>query len=193
MIKKAEVDLNEAKEALQKEKENLKEKEKAFDCVITSHKQKSVEESQLIEELKLTKELLTKAQKDIENKNNSLDAEMEKVKASQFSTKTLPGTNYVSNVKQEQIETNDKDKKKTIPIPCKYFHKLKGCRRGSKCWFSHKDQNIEEKKNQNLKQNFTKKFKDEPKVDRKSKQDQDLNLKQGIIELLKLVLREINS
>ena len=135
LIKKAEVDLNEAKEALQKEKENLKEKEKAFDSVITSQKQKSVEESQLIEELKLTKELLTKAHKDLENKSNALDAEMEKVKASQFSTKTVPGTNYVSNVKHEKIETNDKDKKKTIPIPCKYFNKFKGCRRGSKCWF----------------------------------------------------------
>ena len=67
LIKKAEVDLNEAKEALQKEKENLKEKEKAFDRVITSQKQKSVEESQLIEELKLKKELITKTHKDLEN------------------------------------------------------------------------------------------------------------------------------
>ena len=102
-----------------------------------------MEESQLIEELKLTKELLTKAHKDLENKNNALDAEMEKVKASQLSTKTVPVTNYVSNGKQEQIETNNKEKKTTISIPCKYFHKLKGCRRGNKCFFPHEDKNVE--------------------------------------------------
>ena len=78
-------------------------------------------------------------------------------------------------------------------MTAKYFHKLKGCKRGSKCWFSHEDQKIEEKKNQKLKQNFKRKFKDEPNVDKKSKQDQDLNLKHRILELLKLLLTEINS
>ena len=62
LLKTAEVDLIETKEAYKKDKENIKEKEKALDCVIISQK-KSVEESKLIEELKLTKELLTKAQR----------------------------------------------------------------------------------------------------------------------------------
>ena len=119
-----------------------------------------MEESQLIGELKLTKELLTKAHidLDLENKNNALDAEMEKVKASQVSTKTVSGTKDVLNVKQEQIETKNKDKKTTIPISCKYFHRIKGCRRGSKCWFYNEDQNIEDKKSHKFKQNFTKKI-----------------------------------
>ena len=77
-----------------------------------------MEESQLIEKLKLTKVLLTKAHTDLENKNITLDAEMEKLKAIQVSTKkTIPGTKDVSNVKQEQIETNNKEKKKLFKFP----------------------------------------------------------------------------
>ena len=105
-----------------------------------------MEESQLIEELKLTKEQLTKAHKDLENKNNAIDAEIEKVKESQVSSKTVSERKDVLNVKQEQIETNNEDNKISIHIPCKYFNRIKGSRRASKCWFYHDDQNIEEKK-----------------------------------------------
>ena len=42
------VDLNVTKEALKKEKENLEEKEKTLDVIITSQKQKAVEESMLV-------------------------------------------------------------------------------------------------------------------------------------------------
>ena len=61
LIKMSEVDLNVTKEALKKEKENLEEKDKAFDDQITLQIQKAVKESMLVEELKLTKGLLEKA------------------------------------------------------------------------------------------------------------------------------------
>ena len=61
LMKKTEVDLNFTKEALIKEKESLKEKEKAMDNLISSQKQKAIDESMLVEELKLSKELLKKS------------------------------------------------------------------------------------------------------------------------------------
>ena len=68
------------KEALKKEKASLEEKEKAVDDFITSQKQKSVEESKIVEELKLTQKLLAKCHQDLESKTNALDSELEKVK-----------------------------------------------------------------------------------------------------------------
>ena len=61
MLENAEVDLNITKEALNKEREILEEKEKALNDVITSRKEKALKDSILVEELKLTKELLTKS------------------------------------------------------------------------------------------------------------------------------------
>ena len=55
LIKKSEVDLSDTKEALRKEKEILKEKEKAINDLIRSQKQKALEESKTVEELKATK------------------------------------------------------------------------------------------------------------------------------------------
>ena len=61
--------------------------------VITSQKQKAVKESDLVEELKLTKELLTKAHKDLETKTNELNSELEKVKVRKATTHTVPKIN----------------------------------------------------------------------------------------------------
>ena len=73
------------------------------------------------------------------------------------------------------------------------FHKTKGCRRGNKCWFQHDHDHITEKKRLKLKQNPTKKVKGESNVKMESKHEQGDNMKQIIIELLKLLLRENNS
>ena len=67
LIKQAEVDLNVSKEALRKKRESLKEKEKVFDDLITSQKQKADEEWKLVKELNLTKGLLIKAHQDLED------------------------------------------------------------------------------------------------------------------------------
>ena len=83
-----------------KEEKILKEKEKAINDLIRSQKQKALEESKTVEELKATKELLTKAHQDLETKTNALEAEVEKVKANNVSTQTVSKVNDVSNVKQ---------------------------------------------------------------------------------------------
>ena len=106
MLEKVEVDLNVTKETLNKP---LKKKKKALIDVITSQKQKAVKESILVEELKLTKELLTKAHQDLETKTNELDAELEKMNASEVTVETVSKINKVSKVKQED---NIKEKKR---------------------------------------------------------------------------------
>ena len=68
----------------------------------------------------------------------------------EVSTQTVSEMDEVSNVKQEDSE--DKVNEKKNSIPCKYFHKLKGCRRGNKCWFYHdlvENKSIKLKQNQN--------------------------------------------
>ena len=112
LIQKAELDLDVTKEALKNEKESLQEKEKDFDELITSNKLKAVQETKLVEELKVTKELLTKAQQDLVAKTNALDAELGKVKVSEVSTQTGSDINEVPIVKEEACEAN-KEKKKT--------------------------------------------------------------------------------
>ena len=116
LIKKAEVDLSESKEELKREKESLVEKEKAFDQLITSQRQKEVEESMVIEELKVTKELLSKANQDLDAKSNELDAQLEKVRMTEVSTQT------VSSVKHEEKEAQNELEQKEIP--CKYFQRI---------------------------------------------------------------------
>ena len=198
MIKQAEVDLNVMKDALKKEKESLEEKKKAFDDMIISQKKKAVEETKIVEELKSTKELLSKAQEDLETKTSALNEELGKVKVTKVSTKTLSErkevatqTNYkvneVLNVKQEESDAKIEEKK--IEIPCKYFNSIKGCRRGKKCWFNH-DPSHEENKKTKLQPKPTKKFKVEPNKDKESKQEHGENLKQVILELVKILLRE---
>ena len=54
-------------------------------------------------------------------------------------------------VKQEECETNIEEKH--IVIPCKYFHTINGCRKGTKCWFSHDEHDRAEKKSRKIKQN----------------------------------------
>ena len=112
MLENAEVDLNIKKEALNKEREILEEKEKDLDDVMTSRKEKALKDSILVDELKLTKELLTKAHQDLETKTNELYAELEKVRVSEVTTKTVPKINKVSKVKQEEKEENIKEKKR---------------------------------------------------------------------------------
>ena len=108
LIKMSEVELNVTKEALKKEKESLKEKEKAFDDLIILQNQKAVEESMLVEELKLTKGLLDKAHQDLEAKTNDLDAELRKVRegVSSVSTQTVSSINKVSDMKEETTEAH---------------------------------------------------------------------------------------
>ena len=80
--------------------------------VLTSQKQKAVEESVLVEELKLTKELLTKAHQYLETKTNEVNAELEKVKVREVTTQTVPKINKVLKVKKEDSEDNIKEEKK---------------------------------------------------------------------------------
>ena len=76
-----------------------KEKEKAINDLIRSQKPKALEESKIVEELMTTKELLTKAYRDLETKTNSLEAELENVKGNDVSTQTVSEINNVLNVK----------------------------------------------------------------------------------------------
>ena len=187
-IQKAEVDLDETREALKKEKERLKEKEKVFDDLITAQKLKALEEEKIVDELNLTKGLLNKAQADLETKTIALKAELEKVEEVKVLTQTLSERNKGLNVKKEEIEVTSKVKHNTIP--CKYFHKTNGCRRGKKCWFYH-DKSCKEEKNINtLNQNLTKKVKKEQNVVKEKKKEHSANVKQIIIELLKLLVLE---
>ena len=106
----------------------------------------------------------------------------------EVSTQTVSEIYEVSNVIQEESAANIEKEKKSMP--CKYFHKTKGCRRGKKCWFYHDYNHKVDKKSTKLQQNTTKKFKVEPNKERKLKQEQGASLKQVILELLKLLLRE---
>ena len=189
LIKKAEVDLKDTKEALRKEKESLEVKEKAINDLIKSQKQRAIEESKTVEELKVTKELLSKAHKDLQTKTNALEAELQKVNAFEVSTQTFSEINYVLNVKQEQHETNIEEK--YIAISCRYFHTKNGCRRGIKCWFSHDKNHKLENKSEKLKKKQNKKFKYEHNEAKKANL-KDANLQQVMIELLHLLLRERN-
>ena len=155
--------------------------------MITSQKQKEEEESKLVEELKVTKGLLDKAYEDLVIKTNALDAELEKVNVSEVSIQTDPEINEVS-VKQEESKDNIEEKYKEIP--CQYFHKIKGCRRGNKWWF-YRDKSLKTGKQSSLlKQNINKKVKDELNVDMETKNEQNVNSKKVIIELVKLLLKE---
>ena len=187
LIKKTEADLNLAKEELKTEKEKLQEKEKAFNDLITSHRQKAAEESKLVEELHLTKELLTKAHQDLDTKSKALDTELEKVKLKEVSTQTGSKTNEVLKVKEEEIKSDIKEAQKDIP--CKYIHRRKGCWRGKKCWFSHEESLKVDKKHIKQKGNPIKMFKDKLSADRESKQDDDSNIQQVMLELIKILLR----
>ena len=188
LITKAEVDLNVAKVALNKEKESLKEKETAVEELITSQKQKAAKESELIEELKLTKDMLNKAHQELKNKTHVLNAELEKINVNKVSTHIESAKNDVSNVNKEEFKASNKDKLKETP--CKYFQNLKGCRRGSKCWFYHDETKKVQNKSIKLKQKPTKNFKDEQNIDKEPVQEQGSHLKQVILGLLKLLLRE---
>ena len=153
---------------------------------------------------------MSKAHQDLEAQTNILNAKLEKVEASEISTQTVAQLKEVStqtvsqineisiqtvselievsNVKQEKSEAINKEKRKKS-IPCKYFHKTKGCRRGEKCWFYHDYNPRVDKKSTKLQQ----KFKVEPKKDKELKQEQGESLKQVILELLKLLLRESDA
>ena len=98
--------------------------------------------------------------------------------------------NEVSSVKQEESKIHIEEKHKAIP--CKYFHRIKGCRRGNKCWFSHDDYHKAEKKSSKNNKIPIKKLKNEANVDKEPKQEQGENLKQIIFELVKLLLIENN-
>ena len=62
----------------------------------------------LVEELKQTKELLTKAHQDLETKTNELNVELEKIKVKEVTAETVPKINKVLKVKQEDSEDNTK-------------------------------------------------------------------------------------
>ena len=52
-----------------------------------------------------------------------------------MSTQTVFEIYEVSNVKEEECDSNVEEKH--IAVPCKYFLTIKGYRRGVKLWFSH--------------------------------------------------------
>ena len=91
-------------------------------------------------------------------------------------------------MKQEESEAHIEEKYESIP--CKYFHTIKGCRRGSKCWFFHDENPKLNKKSSKLKQN--KNIKGEPNVETKPEQEQVVNLTEVIVELIKILFRENN-
>ena len=93
-------------------------------------------------------------------------------------------------MKQEKNKSNIEEKYKEIP--CIYFHKIKGCRRGNKCWFYHDKSLKAEKQSSVLKQNLNKKVKYKRNVEMEPKKEQGINLKNVIIELVKLLLKEDN-
>ena len=190
LIEKAEVDLNVAKEALKKEKASLEVKEKALDDLINLQKFKADEELKLVEELKATKDQLNKAHQDLEIKSNAVNEELEKVKVTELSTQTVYDINEFSDFKQEVSEAHVEEKHNVIP--CKYFHKVKGCRRGSKCWFYHDENHCVEKKSLKLKQNPNKTVKGEPNLEKEAKKEPVINMKKVILELVKLLLGESN-
>ena len=70
----------------------------------------------LVEELQLTKELLSKAHKELQTKSDELNPELNKVKVSKVSE-----VKDISNIKLEHNQAIMKEKKKEIP--CKYFIK----------------------------------------------------------------------
>ena len=113
--------------------------------------------------------MLNKAYQELKAKTNALNAELEKVKQSEVSTQTNSEIPEVSNVKQKESEANIEEKKKEIP--CKYFHRMKGCRRESKCWFYHDINYKADIKSTKVKQNQTKNFKDKPNVDKELMQE----------------------
>ena len=80
-------------------------------------------------------------------------------------------------------------KEKKQEIPCKYFNKIKGCRRGDDCWFYHNHNYKAENKGKSSKYNPIKKFKKELNINKETKQEQSENLMQVIIELLRLPIR----
>ena len=90
-------------------------------------------------------------------------------------------------MKQEERYANIEENK--IKIPCKYFNSIKGCRRGTKCWFYHDTSHEKDRKNK-LQQKLTKKLKVETNEEKESKQVQGANLKQVILELVKILLNE---
>ena len=122
-------------------------------------------------------------QKELDAKTNELDAELKKVKVSAVSE-----VNEVADGKQENSEANIKEFKKEIP--CKYFKRKTGCRRGDQCWFYHDFNHKAEKKSEDLNKTQTKKFKDEPKLEKKTMQEHGPNLMQVLKELLRLIIRE---
>ena len=83
---------------------------------------------------------------------------------------------------EEENEANIKEKK--IPIPCIYLNRIKGYRRGKKCWFYHYDIHEADEKTK-VQQKPTKKFKEEQNTEKEPKHEQGATLKQVILELLK--------
>ena len=71
--------------------------------------------------------------------------------------------NEVSSVKQEESKIHMEEKHKAIP--CKYIHRIKGCMRGNKCWFSHGDYHKAEKKSSKINKIPIKKLKNEANVE----------------------------
>ena len=87
---------------------------------------------------------MNKAHQQLEIKTNARNAELEKVKVREVSTQTV---SKITNMKQEESEASFEEKKKEIP--CKDFHRIKGCRGGSKCWFFNDVNHKADKKVQN--------------------------------------------
>ena len=96
--------------------------------------------------------------------------------------------NEVANGKQEKNEAYIKECKKEIPW--QYVKRKTGCRRGNQCWFYNEFNHKAERKSEDLKKTQTKKFKDEPKLEKETMQEHGPNLMQVLIELLWTIIKE---
>ena len=210
LLSQAKQDLNSTNDALIKEKFNLEENKKALDSVIESQKQKAKEESNMIKELLSNKEILAKAQQDLENKQNALEAEMKANKAvkerkevatqtikNEATTLTMESSETVESSKQtdenkEQVKETSSNGKDLDTITCKYFTTKKGCRRGKSCWYVHENEENESKKGYKVNESPKKKIKVETntklKASMESSQEENYNMQQLIIELFKLCM-----
>ena len=80
LIKQAEVDMNVIKEALKKKRKAVKKMKKLLMILKHHRRKKAVEETKLVEDLKSTKDLLSKAHEDLETKTSALNEKLDKVK-----------------------------------------------------------------------------------------------------------------
>ena len=170
-----------------------------------------MEESKIIDELNCNKEMLNKAQQDLESKTIALEAESNanknKIEVNEASTQTFKEDVLIikkessmdverstkadeSKEQEKKVTTIEKETKADLKqINCKYFNKQNGCRRGKVCWFSHENKAVkhEMKLNHSQKKNVKIEPTQKPRADNHEERS---NLEHILTELLKLCIAE---